>query len=365
MIKQRILLSLKKSEFFNQVGHYFNLMIKYIFTEDFINSIKKPSENFERKYIYFLSTQDRLADRRDRLERIVNTYPNDKIDKIVARIKSEDDETSRSAIHELFVYEKLFKGFTNIEVEPNKSIFGNLTTDFFVDNSIIFEVTTKFEKTNPKYSEIYETINKINCNYIVSITNIQNLPKESLKLSEIENRFRKLFDSTLKSNLHNTFSLKTSQNVLIEGIIYYSKKEHSTVGSIMDGYEINELDSTNHAVRRSIIKKNSKYKPIVDKGFPLIVVIYNRSGYLTDEHWDEIIYGNIEFQIEPTSRRIINEIRKNALLQPSKNTSLSGILFRDYDGITEFAFVKNPYAKIRIDTIENKILTAFNARVID
>ncbi len=133
----------------------------------------------------------------------------------------------------------------------------------------------------------------------------------------------------------------------------------------MDGYDIHEPDSPNQAVRKSIIKKNSKYKPIVDKGFPLIVVIYYRSGYLTDEHWDEIVYGNIELQTEPTSRRIKNEIRKNALFQPNINTSLSGILFRDYDGITEFAFFKNPYAKIRIDTIENDILTAFNARMID
>ena len=111
-------------------------MIKYIFTEDFLKSIKNPSENFERKYIYLLSTKNGLADRRDKLEIIINTYPKDKIEKIVARIKSEDDDTSHSAIHELFVYEKLFRGFTNIEVEPNKSIFGNLTPDFFVDNSI-------------------------------------------------------------------------------------------------------------------------------------------------------------------------------------------------------------------------------------
>jgi len=335
-----------------------------IFTPEFINSIKKPGQPFERRYINYLSTYKRIEWVRDKIEHIIVKYLAEKKPSLIDRIRSEDDTICLSAISELYVFDLLISNFKKVEVEPELKFLNGKMPDFFVDDKYIFEVATLFTKINPFEFEIYEALNEIEGNTKVMLGSIYNLPKTSPKLSEIKKEFEDLFEKHKSTEMPVDFEIKTKQGIVIGGRLHSGKPEHSTVGAIVSG--LNDDEDSKKRTRNVIRAKLRKYNQAKLEKVPFFIVLYNLDDNLIfDEDWDEIIFGAKKFIFDEKGVALQNIIRENSVIQKGQNRSLSGLLIRDYDSYNSghnYIMVKNKFAFNPIDEIEGQIKVAFKAR---
>ena len=338
-------------------------LMTLIFTNEFNQLIDQPVSPFDRSYIKSLAMSPNLIPIRDRLESIIAKYPVDKRNEMINLIRSFSDIECLSRISELYVFDNLFNNFDRIDIEPPLAIIDNKTPDFWVNNSLAFEVATLFEQSDPHEYSIIETLNSIKSEVKVLLSPIRNIPRnESPKLREIRDHFVDLFQQ--KTNIHQLepFVYQSSQDILISGQLYKANVDRFTVGSIMTPYGFDDDDPDyKKSVRKTIKDKTSKYKKLSEHGYPFVLVLYNLNDNLDNEEFDEIIFGDIGCYINNGQ---ITEIRQgNMMFHPNKYTSLSAILIKDYTTANDFFLFENPYAKVPITQFRDVIIKAFNVKV--
>lgn len=331
----------------------------YIFTKEFINSVEKTYSPFERSYIKYLATFPKLEHKRRKLEEIILNYPEDKRSEMINLIRSFEDTESIAYINELYVYGILYKHFSSINVEKPLKCIDNKTPDFFVNNSLAFEVTTLFEQTDPNEYSIIETLDEIESNIKIANFAIKNLPQSGTPvLSEIKSHFLEVFQEKEDSLYQpEKFIFYFSDGVVISGIMYRGNQRKPTVSSVASTNGINRYDTQYEVVlRRKIKSKLKKYKDLSYNNYSLILVIFDNTKWLEEEDYHKILFG--EYTTDPSQQM---EGRRNVLLRPNKYNCLSALLMKDSTSSDTYFFIKNPYASVRIDPYEEKIIKAFNA----
>jgi len=320
-----------------------------IFTKDYIASIRNPGNPFERKYIFLLSTHPYLKHLRERIDLIFTKYPEEKRSTLINKIKSENDIDCFSAISELFVFEILNDNFEQVDVETPLPIINNATPDFWVDNSIAFEVATIFNIDDPFESEIYEAFNQIHSNFRTIIYEINNPSHIQPTISEIKNEFQKLINSNSELSIgdYKDFEIIVKNNIRIIGKLFKSGKNKNTVVGTSMSYDYSKEQTIlyENRIRNRIREKLLKYGKLTKKGIPFVAVIYDRTDLYFDKFWQELIFtGN------------------NKIFNPNFNTSLTALLIKDYDTGYNYKLAKNPYARQKLGTLEEKIKAAFTTR---
>ncbi len=320
-----------------------------IFTEEFIAKIKKPSKSFERKYINFLSTEPDLLHLRKKIDQILTKYPEDKRTKLIKDIKNENDSICFSALSELFVFEVLCNNFEKVEVQIPLPNLNNLTPDFWVDDSLAIEVATIFNIVDPFENEIYEAFNQVRTNFKTIIYEINNASHNQPKLSEIKNEFIKLLNINSELQIGNIIDYKiiTKNNISIIGKLFKSKDKNNTVAGTSMKFDFSEVQTILYQKRISgrIREKLLKYGKLTHQGIPLIVVIYDKTDLYFDTFWNDLLSNG--------PKRIFN---------PRFNTSLTALLIKDYDTGYDYKLAKNPYARVKLGGLEDKIQKAFGTR---
>ena len=340
-----------------------------VFTEEYISSIPDPSEHFERGFSTLLATNPYFSELRERLERIVHSLPKNYKPRFINNLKSTKDKTCLSSISELFVYEKLVLEFNPVEIETTLEIVDNKTPDFWVENNVAFEVATLFEKIVPYEYDIIEALNEIESDIKLMLGGIWNIKdkNKSLKTSKIKSQFEELFRNNSEITKLTPFVIHTEEGVILKGNMYKGKREHSTVGSISHSHGFDVQDPNyKKTARKSILKKLRKYKKLTEAGLPLVVVIYNRVDWITDvESWDEILYGDKEFEFKPNTTETLTIKRRGGIISPNKNTTLSSILIRDITTKDGYYFIDNTYARTPLDAdLKSRIIKSFDGKEI-
>lgn len=328
-----------------------------IFTKEYIKSIKNPGNVFERRYINLLATEPELQWLREKIDTIIENFPLKHRDTISSRIKNEDDQVLFSALSELFVFDILYKNFNIVEIEKPIFINGNRAPDFWVEDALAIEVVTLFDKQNPFVLEIYETINRIDTNFIVMFQDISCLTDSTPKFSEIKRLFIDKFHelSSLSVGQSTSFEIETSQGIRLEGKVYKSTINHPTVGAVMYDYSDNRIKRKIYekTIRNRIKEKLDKYKKLSNQGYPLIIVIYDRTEMVFDDFWSDLILGASD---SPNNEQ--------PLFTKKNNSGLSAILVKDYDTGHDFKLFENIYAKVPLLNWKTSICDAFRVREI-
>lgn len=331
-----------------------------IFTDEYIDSVSVSHWPFEGRYIKRLATDEKMGYLRKKIEDILVDYPEAKKDRMIDAIKFLSDLECRASLSELFVFGRLIKYFSNVEVEIPLDFLDNKTPDFWVENEIAFEVVSLFETTSPIEDSIIETLNSIRSRVKIMLDSIKNLPEDRLpKLKEIRNYFENLLNQNQSLSKPIEFIHQFSQGIVISGKLYKGEIAHSTVGAKINSALVTPY---NKSVRGRIREKIRKYKKLKTNGFPFIVVLYSYNDWLDVEDFDEILLGDMEYSVNSRTAKIQNVNRKNAIFNPKRNTSLSAVLIKDHSMDDEYFLIENPHAAIKLDKYKDRIRKAFKTR---
>ena len=323
-------------------------IMNIIFTDEFVSTLRK-GKYFERKQIELISTSPNSERFRNQLEKIIKKFPSGKRDELINKIRSLDDETSLAAISELLAYEFIQRLFdkNSIQIEPVLKEVDNKTPDFFVENEMVFEVTTLFEKINTSWHDIVETINTIKTDFRVMLS-VNNIPADKrIKLKEIKNQFIKLFEDNRELEQIKNFNFQSKEGVILSGTISKGKTGNPTVGAVSTSYGFNSPDTIDYVktARKKINKKISKYKKITNFGYPLVIIVYNSNKWIHDYEWDEIIYGDDVNNLNEENDEKVEKRKRNGIIIPHKSSSVSAILISSRNEPGKFLFFCNKNAK--------------------
>ena len=341
-----------------------------IFTNEYIKSITQ-SNFFERGFAGLMATNSYFKDLREKLEKIISKIPEEEVGNYILKLKSTNDIECLSAVSELFIFERLSSQFSDVEIEMPIKIIDNKTPDFWVDKEYKFavEVATVFEQINPLEYEIIETLNNIESEIKIMLSTIWNIKgrKEQIKLKKIKQQFESLFEENKNITELKPFNIQTDEGIILRGKLYKGNKSHSTVGSRNHsyGFDIEDPDYKK-IVRKRILQKLRRYKKLTTNEIPLIVVLYNRVSWINEiRDWDEIIYGDKEYIFKTNSLEVEKISRRNTVIGPDKNTTLSAIVTNNLLEKDTYFYIENPYARAKVNgALKNKLLKAFNAKEI-
>lgn len=338
----------------------------HIFTDAFLATIDSEPAPFEGSLIkrVALPNEAQLSGRRDDLEARISAYPDPLREELAGRIRSFDDDESLAAQAELDVHGVLRTEFNPIDVEPTLAIVGGKTPDFWVENGIAFEVASLFARGIPVETKLIEVLNSEPSRVKVFGLRVHNVPTEKYpKISEARARIHNAFAAYNGEKGLDPFHVKTRDGMHITGYLYLGDPTHPTVGGTLGAYGFHEEDPNyRQSVRKRVIqKKYGKYKALANQGFPLILVIHNFNAWLDSEDFDQIFFGDVEYRYdEATDKYTI--ARRDVIFGPSHYRGFSGALVRSPASDEGYYLVKNPFATVPLDPLEERLTRAFNTQ---
>jgi len=334
-----------------------------VFTDDFKKKFEPDDSPYDGSFIKKLTLNENLSFLRNRIEKAIAKYPQNKRTTMIDNLHSFSEIICRSSLSELYTFDILHKNYDVVNVEKPLNFVNNKTPDFWVNENLVFEVLSTFEEEKPKEGAIKEAINSIKTNYKIVLGPIKRLTEnEYPKLSEVREYFLKLLKDDSRLNSLKSFQHKFSQGFVLSGKIYRGKKEHATVGAEISGAVIN--NNYISSVRNRIEKKVKKYSDVSKSDFPFIVVLFNYNDFLGFEDILSVLFGDEKYSVNMDTLKEWYW-RENSMIQENKNTSLSAILVRKKSTLDEFYLYENPYARVPIDSHVDKIITAFKAERIN
>lgn len=351
-------------------------VMAYIFTPEFLQSIDDSTNAFERNDIarIALLEGDNPKQYRELLESYIAQYPVDKRDPLIELIRSPSDIESKAARAELIVFGLLISLYKKVDVEPAiKDIFslpeeltefGQKTPDFIADNKVVFEVASIFEAPDPIEQSIIETINTIDGGtHIFNLRIVNHLPDKNPRLSKIKDLVSAQLEKHTGEPLE-PFVLNSPEGIVISGYMYTGDPSHATVGGTISsyGFSDNEKEYVNAIRNNPISKKIRKYRFLSKIRIPHVLVIYNYNDWLDPEDFDDIFFGDKEYHVSLSANSIDSVTRRNSILQPQKNTSLSAVLIRNYRTRDGFYLLENPWAEVHLGDHLSDIRKAFKTK---
>jgi hypothetical protein len=337
-----------------------------IFTDAFLATIGSEPAPFEGSLIkrIALSGDPALSDRRHDLEGKMSAYPEPLQEELAGRTRSFDDDESLAAQAELDVHGILRTEFDPIEVEPALAAVGGKTPDFWVERGIAFEVASLFERNVPVEAKIIEALNSEPSKVKVFGLRLHNIPTDKYpKISEARARIRDAFVGYSGAKALDPFHVQTRDGMHITGYLYLGDPAHPTVGGTIGAYGFHEDDPNyRQSVRKRVIqKKYGKYKALANLGFPLILVMHNFNAWLDPEDFDQIFFGDVEYRYDEAADKH-TVARRDVTFGPGHYRGLSGALVRSPASAEGYYLVKNPFATVPVDPLEERLSRAFNTR---
>lgn len=337
-----------------------------IFTDDFLQKVGNSSNHFEREYVRFLAKNPKMATLRQQLEDIIVNYPEAKRNEMITNLRSFDDIQCQSRISELIIFDKLAKVFHDLEVEPVLAEVDGRTPDFWIPGRVAIELFTIFDKTNPHEDSIIETLNTIRSSVKIIMLSIKNIGDDSPKMGEIRDYFIKLFEQKEGITALEPFYYKTNQGIIISGFLHKGNVDHPTVSGVWSTYGSTEGDPDYKKIVRGRIKgKLKKYKKLVNSNIPIVVIIANRNTWIDEKDYDEILFGDEQFNFNPNDVSNFWVTRTDVFLRRDQHTSLSAVLIEDNTNYGTYFLIENPFARVNVDSIRSEIRSAFPTKELN